>query len=289
MRPPGRSRWIAFGPLGLVALAAAGCAPPPPATRLPPLDPAYFERMVEPELLASCAYSACHGAPLRPLRVFSLAGLRANPALSSTQPLTADEHRANYVRALAAAAATSAGLPDLLRKPLQVEAGGSGHGGVDRYGRNVYADRQDPRWLLLSAWVDGAVWEGGGQDGGAEVDGGAPSDGGAPVCAPRGGLTYDRVAAIVTKATCAKEAGCHTPENASDAGCFVADTCETLRQAGCAQRAVLPCDLFRSRLLQFTGARPYGVKSHQGVLLPIHADAIAEWIDGGAPCDGGGL
>lgn len=269
----------------ILGLLAFPCAAPPPPTQLPALDRAYFEHEVEPQLLASCAYNTCHGAPLRPMRVYSLAGLRIDPALTSNQPLTAEEHEANFVRAAASAGATSSAQPDFLRKPLQLEAGGAGHGGVDRFGQNIYANQDDPRWKVLKAWVDGATWDGGVEDGGVVVD----EDAGVVMaCAPRPGVSYGAVAAIVTKATCAKEAGCHTPENAADAGCFVADTCETLRVAGCAKRSVLPCELTRSRLLQYTGARPWGVKSHQGVLLPIHAQAIAEWLDAGASCDGGG-
>ncbi len=280
---------FSFLALGMLAFP---CAAPPPQTQLPALDRAYFENVVEPELLASCAYNSCHGAPARPMRVYSLAGLRIDPALTSNQPLTADEHEANFVRASASAAPISAPLPDLLRKPLQLESGGAGHGGVDHFGQNIYATKADPRWKVLEAWVNGATFDAGVEDAGLmDDDAGVivvTDAGGVMACTPRTDVNYDAVGAIVTKATCAKEAGCHTPENILDAGCFVADTCETLRRAGCVKRAVIPCDLARSKLLQYTGARPWGVKSHQGVLLPVHAAAIAEWIDAGASCDGGG-
>ncbi|MBL8912269.1 MAG: hypothetical protein JNM17_16380 [Archangium sp.] len=282
--------------VAVLALLIARCAMPPPSTNVPTLDQAYFEAKVEPELIASCAFSTCHGAPLRPMRVFSLAGLRIDPSLTSNQPLTPEEHFANYKRASLAAAATSSTLPELLRKPLQIEQGGAGHGGVDRFGQNIYANKTANGWKLLEAWVNGATYDGGTDpmmDGGFEDDGGVPMDpdgGVVMACMPRPGVTYDQIAAIVTKVTCAKEAGCHTPENRLDAGCFVADdTCGSLRMAGCVRPSVIPCDLFRSKLLQYTGQRPFGVKSHQGVLLPIHAQAIAEWIDAGASCDGGGF
>jgi hypothetical protein len=277
----------------VTAFVALRCAVSPPQTNVPALDQAYFEAKVEPELIASCAYSTCHGAPLRPMRVYSLAGLRIDPSLTSNQPLTPEEHFANFKRAQTVAAATSSTLPELLRKPLQIEQGGAGHGGVDRFGQNVYANKEAAGWKVLAAWVNGATWDGGTEELDGGVDGGPiddPDAGPVMACTPRGGVTYDQVGAIVTRMTCAKEAGCHTPENMMDAGCFVADdTCGSLRMAGCVKRAVLPCDLFRSKLLQYTGARPFGVKSHQGVLLPIHAAAIADWIDAGASCDGGGF
>ncbi|MFT3711228.1 MAG: hypothetical protein QM817_26660 [Archangium sp.] len=277
-----------------VAFVALRCAVAPPQTNVPALDQAFFEAKVEPELMASCAYSTCHGAPLRPMRVYSLAGLRIDPSLTSNQPLTPEEHFANFLRAKTVAAATSSTLPELLRKPLQLEQGGAGHGGVDGFGQNVYANKSADGWKVLEAWVNGATYDGGSAgdvDAGMDDDGGTiDPDGGMMMmaCMPRP-FAYDQVAAIVTRMTCAKEAGCHTPDNKQDAGCFVADdTCGSLRMAGCLKRAVLPCDLARSKLLQYTGARPWGVKSHQGVLLPIHAAAIADWIDAGASCDGGG-
>lgn len=285
-----RARWLLLSVV--VAFVALRCAVAPPPTNVPTLDQAYFEAKVEPELMASCAYSTCHGAPLRPMRVYSLAGLRIDPSLTSNQGLTPEEHFANFLRAKTVAAATSSTLPELLRKPLQIEQGGAGHGGVDRFGQNVYATKSAEGWKVLEAWVNGATYDGGVDDfdAGMDDDGGTidPDAGMMMVCMPRPS-SYDQVAAIVTRMTCAKEAGCHTPENKQDAGCFVADdTCGSLRMAGCLKRAVLPCDLARSKLLQYTGARPWGVKSHQGVLLPIHAAAIADWIDAGASCDGGG-
>lgn len=297
--------------LGLVMLAATSfpCGSAPPPTQVPVLDQAYFENVVEPELLTSCAFNGCHGAPLRPLRLYAPAGERLSTSLSSNTPLTEAEHRANFLTASAAAAPTSATLPDLLRKPLQEEQGGAGHGGVDRYGRNIYANKDHPRWRELQAWVQGAVFDGGtsatggGGAGGGDATGGGGAGGGVagggaggagggvvgPQCLPTpGGVTWSRVAGIVTSTTCAKESGCHTPENAPDAGCFVADdTCESLRLAGCVRRAVQPCNALGSSLARYTGALPYGFKSHQNALLPIHVRAIVEWIDGGASCDGG--
>jgi hypothetical protein len=44
-------------------------------------------------------------------------------------------------------------LSELLRKPLAVEAGGAGHQGVDKYGRDVYRTADDNGYVALARWV----------------------------------------------------------------------------------------------------------------------------------------
>ncbi|MCC6337071.1 MAG: hypothetical protein IT380_24145 [Myxococcales bacterium] len=271
----------------------AGSPPGNPVQTAPALDRAYFEAVVEPELLHSCAFSNCHGAPQRPLRLFSPAGLRLRAGLP-TDGLVPEEHQANFERARLSAAPTAAALSDLLRKPLQEAAGGAGHEGVDAFGKNVYPTKEDARWKALADWVAGAAWDagagGGAGGGGGGADdggtGGGGGGGGVPACLDAG-VGYQRVASIITPATCAREAGCHTPQNVRDAGCFLPDSCEAVRASGCARPSVLPCEPARSKLMQYTGP-PYGLKAHQGVLLPSHQPALLEWINSGASCDGGG-
>ena len=41
---------------------------------------------------------------------------------------------------------------------------------------------------------------------------------------------------------------------------------------------------YDSKLYLYTGATPFH-KSHNGMLLPVHAAIIGAWIDAGAPCD----
>jgi hypothetical protein len=41
----------------------------------------------------------------------------------------------------------------LLQKPLAIAAGGSGHLGVDKYGRDVYRTAQDSGYVVLARWV----------------------------------------------------------------------------------------------------------------------------------------
>jgi hypothetical protein len=46
-------------------------------------------------------------------------------------------------------------MSPLLRKPLEVAAGGSGHEGTDKYGRDVYRSVDDPSFRVLVDWVLG--------------------------------------------------------------------------------------------------------------------------------------
>jgi hypothetical protein len=50
----------------------------------------------------------------------------------------------------------------LLRKPLSVEAGGAGHLGVDKYGRDVYRTKQDSGYVTIARWVLSTSQESGG-------------------------------------------------------------------------------------------------------------------------------
>ena len=44
-------------------------------------------------------------------------------------------------------------MSSLLRKPLAIAAGGSGHEGTDTFGRNVYQTIDDPSFQVLARWV----------------------------------------------------------------------------------------------------------------------------------------
>jgi hypothetical protein len=271
------ARLLVF-PLAMLALLGFVCASPPPPTQVPVLD---YDCFVT-ELLASCGFSNCHGAADRPMRLFSPAGNRLRPNLPTTE-LTEEEHLANYHRVRGYAAPTSAELPDLLRKPLQTEAGGSGHDGEDAFGRNVYASKEDPRWQLVSSWVSGDVGPCAREE---PPDGGTPEDGGVtPTCTP-GTYSYQaNIAPIVNPQRCS-DSSCHTPQNVStgDAGCFLPDSCQTVLAGGCgSRRSVLPCDVQHSKLYLYTGVPPY--KAHQGKLSSAHRQSISDWIDAGAPCD----
>lgn len=146
--------------LSALFAAAAGCetsgldAP----AELTALDANAFRCEVEPVLLARCAFFACHGSARRPFRVYAPERLRLDvPSEVRLLPLTEEEELANYDMARGFADAT-AGAPQLLSKPLAVEAGGAYHRGALLYGgQDVFSDRLDPGYVLLAEWIGGAA------------------------------------------------------------------------------------------------------------------------------------
>ncbi len=124
---------------------------------LTPGDPVAFEQHVQPYLERACATLDCHGAPGRPLRLYSELGLRSDDALRSVpiaertdpSPLTGEELEANSYALVAvglSADAPNAQLP--LRKPLAKRAGGIHHvGGVH------WESREAPGYLCLRQFL----------------------------------------------------------------------------------------------------------------------------------------
>ena len=123
------------------------------------LDRAFFRCQVEPVLVARCAFFACHGSNRRPLRLYAVQKLRlATPWADQDAPLTDAEHEANHDMARGFAGGPGEEPAQLLDKPLDVEAGGLFHRGKTLYGgEDVFADRDDPGYRLLSDWLGGAA------------------------------------------------------------------------------------------------------------------------------------
>jgi len=135
------------------ALLVAACSGQP-ATALPAPDGVSFEREVYPLLLRDCAFSTCHGAPERFLRVLGPGRTRLDATTLPDDPATLPEVLLSYERArslLATAEHPTRSL--LLRKPLEESAGGQGHLGVDELGRNVYQSPLDPGHQVLARWA----------------------------------------------------------------------------------------------------------------------------------------
>ena len=115
-----------------------------------------FQREVYPVLLRDCGFPDCHGAPERPFRVWGPGRARLPREMVFPEALdlpTGDEVSGTYALALSMIDDADPARSLLLRKPLAVEAGGAGHLGVDKYGRNVYRTAQDSGYLTLARWV----------------------------------------------------------------------------------------------------------------------------------------
>jgi len=118
-------------------------------------DYAQFEKSAYPVLLRDCAFSAeCHGSSERFFQVYGPGRTRLDPKSKPDDPATPDEIARSYNRAVSMLM-TGKTFRDslLLRKPLETSQGGQGHKGVDVFGRNVFATRNDPNYLALASWA----------------------------------------------------------------------------------------------------------------------------------------
>jgi hypothetical protein len=136
------------------ALVGSACSSGtgPLALRAP--DRAQFEQDVYPVLLRDCAFTvSCHGSTKR---FFQVAGPGRLRLMATTRPLdelTPAEVAYSYGRAASMIDAVTPQSSLLLRKPLEISAGGTGHEGVDSLGRDVYQSTTEPGYMALAKWV----------------------------------------------------------------------------------------------------------------------------------------
>jgi len=150
------STWTYSTRLGLLVLAGlAACAGEPTQLRLPDPELSTFALTAYPILLRDCGFPACHGDGERFFRLFGPGRTRLDPETPSDDPATEAEIAESYTRSVSMLVNESR-LEDswLLRKPLDVAAGGSGHEGEDRWGRNVYFSKDDPSYVQLVRWAN---------------------------------------------------------------------------------------------------------------------------------------
>jgi hypothetical protein len=105
-------------------------------------------------LLRDCAFVACHGGPERFFQVYGPGRVRLDPQTLPGDPPTLAETLHSYERArsmLTSADEVTASL--LISKPLESNAGGQGHKGVDDFGRNIFASTNDASYKQLLAWA----------------------------------------------------------------------------------------------------------------------------------------
>ena len=116
-----------------------------------------FQQDVYPVLLRDCGFSTCHGAADRLFRVWGPGRARLQTDGITPEAFaspTGDEIGNSYALALAMIDPRNLGESLLLTKPLSVGAGGAGHGGVDRYGRDVYRTPDDAGFRVIARWAE---------------------------------------------------------------------------------------------------------------------------------------
>jgi hypothetical protein len=142
----------AMAMLALVALLL-GCASTVEQRGPAERDRAAFDANVWPVLVRDCGFSECHGSTERFFRVVGPGHERLDPAMATTVPVTEAELQFSYDRARSMIDANDPPMSPLLRKPLEVAAGGAGHEGTDNFGRDVYANVNHPSFRVLADWV----------------------------------------------------------------------------------------------------------------------------------------
>jgi len=138
----------------VLVLLAAGCAFDAPPANPPIPDRAMFEAEVYPILMRDCGFPDCHGNRGRFFRVYGLGRLRLDPEQGIDDELSAAERSENYERARSMlGSARTAEETLLVRKPLEIGAGGAPHLGIDDYGQDVYASTEDLSYQALLTWA----------------------------------------------------------------------------------------------------------------------------------------
>jgi len=139
----------------LTAAIAAACANVEGGAALATPDRAVFDAQVWPILVRDCGFSACHGSEPRFFLVFGPGHERLDPAMRVGDMVTPPELQLSYDRTRSMIDVDDPTSSLLLKKPLEVAAGGSGHEGTDAFGRDVYRSVDDPSFQVLVRWVLG--------------------------------------------------------------------------------------------------------------------------------------
>ncbi len=126
----------------------------------PALDIEAFRCDAQPVLMARCSFYPCHGDPNRPLVVYAPGRLRWDAVPAGTQQAgqTEAELGANYQAAIKFALGAEPSRSLLVRKPLDVRAGGVYHFGESIYeAGDVFDSTDDPGYQRLLAWLFGGT------------------------------------------------------------------------------------------------------------------------------------
>ena len=141
---------------GLAALA--GCekgltdaAPPPP------LDEAFFRCHVQPILSKNCATFSCHGTPERYFRLYARNRLRLGIASEAQRnsKMNADERKHNFDAARAFIDVDHAEDSLILKKPVEMDAGGWYHGATKLGTSNIWPNVNQTEYRTIYKWIKG--------------------------------------------------------------------------------------------------------------------------------------
>ena len=172
---------VAAGLCAVVGLAGAGCQAglTDDAPLNKDLDEAYFRCNVQPILSKNCSMFACHGTPDRYFRLYARNRLRYGIADESKRNsfLNASERQLNYNAARAFIDLNVVDNSLLLKKPLELDAGGYYHGATKLGTSNVFPHIDDSEYKILVKWASGekAKDQSCTEPGSGEQDGGTPS------------------------------------------------------------------------------------------------------------------
>jgi hypothetical protein len=150
---PQLSRLFAIG----LGLAAVGCAEEQPwKLSESSKQSILYTEGAYPVLLRDCSFFACHGSSERLFQVWGPKRHRltsANLSGEEERMQIGAEVEKTFDMAIGFIDVNDPGNSLLLRKGLDPQAGGTGHLGLDKYGRNVYRSASSPGYIKLAQWV----------------------------------------------------------------------------------------------------------------------------------------
>jgi hypothetical protein len=109
-----------------------------------------------PVLMRDCSFFACHGSTDRLFQVWGPKRRRlyeGDLEGDAERIRLGEESNKTFALALGFVDITDPGNSLLLRKALDAQAGGTGHLGLDKFGRNVYRSGDSPGYVALAKWV----------------------------------------------------------------------------------------------------------------------------------------
>lgn len=109
-----------------------------------------------PVLMRDCSFFACHGSDDRLFQIWGPKRRRlyeGNLEDEAERKRLGEESEKTFAMAIGFVDINDPGNSLLLRKSLDAQAGGTGHLGLDKFGRNVYRSGDSPGYVALAQWV----------------------------------------------------------------------------------------------------------------------------------------